>query len=259
MAEGPTLGFGVDIGGSGIKGATVDLDAGALTMERIRIPTPQPATPEAVCRVVDQLVDQAGWDGEIGLTLPAVVERGVAWSAANIDKSWIGTDVVAAVKEATGRPATVLNDADAAGLAEVRFGAAKGVRGVVLVLTLGTGIGSALFVDGVLLPNTELGHLELDGEDAEKRASASAREREDLSYKRWAPRVEKYLRHVDFLLRPDLVVLGGGVSKKAEKWLPLLDVRPELRPAALRNGAGIVGAALVAHEDVVIGEKPGRV
>ncbi len=259
MAEGPTPGFGVDIGGSGIKGATVDLDAGVLTMERIRIPTPQPATPEAVCRVVDQLVDQAGWQGEIGLTLPAVVERGVAWSAANIDRSWIGTDVVRAVGEATGRPATVLNDADAEELAEVRFGAAKGVRGVVLVLVLGTGIGSALFVDGALLPNTELGHLEIDGGDAEQRASASAREREDLSYKRWAPRVEKYLRHVDFLLRPDLVVLGGGVSKKAEKWMPLLDVRPELRPAALQNGAGIVGAALVAHEDVVIGEKPDQV
>lgn len=240
-------GFGVDVGGSGIKGAPVDLEQGALATERVRVPTPRPATPESVCDVVAQVLAEAGApDGPFGLTLPAVVTAGTARTAANIDPSWVGTDVAALVRARTGRDAVVVNDADAAGIAESRYGAARGVAGTVLVLTLGTGIGSALLRDGRLVPNTELGHLELDGAVAEHRASDAARKREDLSWQQWAQRLEAYLRHVDRLLWPDLVVLGGGVSKKADSWLHLLDVRPEVRPAQLRNDAGIVGAALLA-------------
>jgi polyphosphate glucokinase len=243
------LGFGIDIGGSGVKGALVDLERGVFAADRVRIPTPQPATPDAVVNVVAEVLDQAGAPaGSIGLTVPAVVTGGVARTAANIDQTWIGTDVAALVHERTGRRAVVVNDADAAGVAEGRFGAARDVRGTVLLLTLGTGIGSALLVDGRLVPNTELGHLELDGAVAEQRASDAAREREDLSWQEWAARLERYLRHVDRLLWPDLVILGGGVSKRADKWLPLLDVRPEVRPAQLRNDAGIVGAAVLAAE-----------
>ena len=243
------LGFGVDVGGSGIKGAPVDLERGVLSSERVRLATPQPATPEAVCEAVAQVLQQSGaGDGPFGLTLPAVVTSGTARTAANIDPSWVGTDVQALVRERTGREALVVNDADAAGLAEVRFGAAKDVSGTVLVLTLGTGIGSALVRDGRLVPNTELGHLELDGHDAETRASDAARKRDDLSWEQWAARLTRYVRHVDALLWPDLVVLGGGVSKKADRWLHLLDVRPEVRTAELLNDAGIVGAALLAAE-----------
>ena len=227
----------------------MDLAAGAFAAERVRIDTPQPATPEAVCDVVVQVLEQTeAPDGPFGMTLPAVVMHGTARTAANIDDSWVGTDVAALAREVTGREVTVVNDADAAGVAEVRFGAARDVRGTVLVLTLGTGIGSALVVDGRLVLNTELGHLELDGHDAETRASDAARKREDLSWEQWAARVSAYLRHVDALLWPDLVVLGGGVSKKADRWLHLLDVRPELRTAELLNDAGIVGAALLAAE-----------
>lgn len=242
-------GFGIDVGGSGIKGAPVDLEQGSLSTDRVRIETPQPATPDAVCDVVAQVLERAGApEGPFGLTLPAVVVDGVVRTAANIDEAWIGTDVVALVEQCTGRRPVVVNDADAAGLAEARYGAARGVDGTVLVLTLGTGIGSALVVDGRLVPNTELGHLELDGELAERRAADSAREREDLSWPDWAARLQRYVRHVDRLLWPDLVVLGGGVSKKSDKWLHLVDVRPPLRPAALRNDAGIVGAALLSAQ-----------
>lgn len=239
--------FGVDVGGSGIKGAPVDLERGVLATERVRIPTPQPAAPDAVCDVVAQVLQEAGApDGPFGLTLPSVVTAGTARTAANIDSAWIGTDVGALVRERTGREAIIVNDADAAGIAEARYGAARGVDGTVLVLTLGTGIGSALLRDGRLVPNSELGHLELDGVVAETRASDAARKREDLSWEQWAERLDAYLRHVDRLLWPDLVVIGGGVSKRADSWLHLLDVRPEVRPAQLRNDAGIVGAALLA-------------
>ncbi len=237
--------FGIDVGGSGIKGAPVDTATGELLRERERIATPQPSTPQAVVETVAELLREVP-PGRIGVTLPSVVVDGTACTAANIDPSWVGTDVRALLLDATGREALVVNDADAAGAAEVRFGAARGVAGTVLVLTLGTGIGSALFRDGLLVPNTELGHLELDGADAETRASDAARKREDLSWEAWAERVQRYLVHVDLLLRPDLVVLGGGVSKKAEQWLHLLDVRPPLVPAGLKNEAGIVGAALLA-------------
>lgn len=241
-----TRGFGVDVGGSGVKGAPVDLDTGRLLTERVRVETPQPATPSAVCRVVGEVLGDG--DEPFGMTLPAVVVDGTALTAANIDPSWIGTDVVAAVREATGRTASVVNDADAAGVAEARFGAARDVRGLVLVLTVGTGIGSALIVDGTLVPNSELGHLELDGHEAERRASDAARKRDDLSWESWAKRFSRFLTHVDLLLHPALVVVGGGVSKKADKWLPLLDVRPPVRPAELLNDAGIVGAALLAAQ-----------
>ena len=242
------LGFGVDIGGTGIKAAPVDLDTGTPAAERVRVPTPHGAEPAAVCAVVGRLVADAGWKGPVGVAFPAVVQRGVALTAANIDRRWIGTDVAAAVSAVTGTPTTVLNDADAAGLAEVRHGAGRGVPGVVVTLTLGTGIGSGLFADGRLVPNTEFGHLEIDGYDAESRVSESAREHEGLDRAEWTRRLERYVRRLDALLWPDLVIFGGGGSKKAEQWLPRLDVRPALAVATLRNAAGIVGAALACAE-----------
>lgn len=244
--------FGVDIGGSGIKGAMVDLGRGDLATERVKYLTPHPSTPEAVADVVARLVREAGWTGELGATFPAVIKRGVAQSAANVDKSWIGTDVDKVFTDITGCDVTVLNDADAAGLAEARYGAAQGVKGVVILLTFGTGIGSALLMDGVLVPNTELGHLEVDGSDAEKKASSAARDNEGLSYKQWAKRVQRYMAHVEKLFTPDLFVVGGGISKNSEKWLPLLDLRAPVKPAELLNNAGIVGAALAAHEKIVM-------
>jgi polyphosphate glucokinase len=237
--------FGIDIGGSGMKAAPVDLDKGELTDERFRIPTPQPATPEAMADVVAQLVEHFGWNGPVGVAFPAVVRHGVMHSAANVDKSWIGTNADALFTKAAGMDVHVVNDADAAGLAEMRYGAGRDRRGVVIVLTFGTGIGSGLFIDGVLVPNTELGHLEIDGHDAETKAAASAREREDLSWKDWAERAERYLQTLVMLFSPDLIIVGGGVSKRADKWLPHVQVAAELVPAALENEAGIVGAALV--------------
>lgn len=241
-----TRGFGIDIGGSGMKAAIVDLSSGELLSERKRIPTPQPATPEAMADVVRQLVEHHGWEGSLGVAFPAIVRRGVVHSAANIDKSWIGVDADAVFTAACGHDVHMVNDADAAGVAEMRFGAGAGVDGVVIMLTLGTGIGSGLFIDGRLVPNTELGHLELDGHDAESRAAASAREREQLSWKRWARRVERYLRHVEMLFSPDLFILGGGVSKATEKWLHHIEIDTPIRPAEMQNNAGIVGAALLA-------------
>ncbi len=247
-AGGAGRGFGVDIGGSGIKGAVVDLRTGELATPRQRIPTPSPSTPLAVAEVVAELVEAQQWPGAVGATFPAVIKDGVARSAANVDPSWIGTDVDKTLTDATGRDITVLNDADAAGLAEVRYGAAKGVSGVVIVLTFGTGIGSGLFVDGRLVPNSELGHLELDGHDAEKRAAASARENHGMSWSKWAHHVQRYMDHVEHLFSPDLFVVGGGVSKKSEKWLPHLQLHAPVKPAELLNNAGIVGAALASAE-----------
>lgn len=244
-------GFGIDIGGSGIKGAPVDLRLGRFAQDRVRIPTPSPATPEAVADVVDQILDtygRAAGTKPVGVTFPAVIQHGVARTAANVDDSWIDTDVDAVMTERLGRSVHVINDADAAGLAEARYGAARGVEGVVLMVTLGTGIGTAVIVDGKLLPNTELGHLIVDGVDAETRAADSAREREDLSWEKWAKRLTHYFRAVEDLLWPDLIVIGGGVSKKSEKFLPLVKCRTPLVPAALLNDAGIIGAALAAAE-----------
>jgi polyphosphate glucokinase len=240
--------LGIDIGGSGIKGAPVDVAKAELTQERLRIPTPIPSTPEAVASVVGQIAKHFAWDGLIGVTYPGVVVDGVTRSAANVDKGWIGTDARGLFARATGLPVTVLNDADAAGLAEVAAGAAQGKSGVVIVLTFGTGIGSALLIDGKLVPNTELGHLEIDGGDAEKRASSAAKDNEGLSYKQWAKRVQRYLSQVEKLFTPDLFVVGGGVSKNSDKWVPMLDLNTPVRPAQLLNNAGIVGAAMAAHE-----------
>jgi polyphosphate glucokinase len=248
MQAGMAHALGIDIGGSGIKAALVDLESGTLLTDRRRAPTPQPATPVAVAAEVRQMVRSFGWSGLIGATFPAVVQRGVASTAANVDPSWVGTDVAATLSQAAGIPVTVLNDADAAGVAEVRFGVGKATPGTVLLLTFGTGIGSALFTDGVLVPNTELGHLELAGFDAEKRAAESARDREGLSWTKWAQRVQAYLRHVEMLLSPDLWIVGGGASKHADKWLPRLDLRAPIRVAAFGNNAGILGAALVAQQ-----------
>ncbi|MDQ3455365.1 MAG: ROK family protein [Actinomycetota bacterium] len=242
-------GLGVDIGGSGIKGGLVDLDAGVLIGERHRIDTPQPATPRAVGEVAGRIVEHFGWTGEVGLTLPAVIVGGVARTAANIDPAWIGTQTREALGRCIPGPVEVLNDADAAGLAEVRYGAARDVAGVVLVLTFGTGIGSALFVGGRLVPNTELGHIDVGGEDGETLAAASVRERLELSWPQWAARVEQYLQRLERFLWPDLIVVGGGVSKRADKWLPLISHRTPIVPAQLQNAAGIVGAALAAAED----------
>jgi polyphosphate glucokinase len=244
-------GFGIDIGGSGIKGCPVDLEAGGFAADRIRTPTPSPSTPAAVAGVVGEIVRQFGdaaGSGPVGVTFPAVIQRGVARTAANVDKSWIGTDVETLLRETLGRPVRVVNDADAAGYAETRFGAAKGVEGTVFMATLGTGIGSALIVDGVLVPNTELGHLEVDGKDAETRAADSVRDAEGLSWPQWAKRLTRYFQAVEALLWPDLIVVGGGVSKKADKFLPLLDIRTPIVPAQLRNDGGIIGAALLATE-----------
>ncbi|MCT9137950.1 MULTISPECIES: polyphosphate--glucose phosphotransferase [Streptomyces] len=242
--------FGVDIGGSGIKGAPVDLEKGDLAQERHKVLTPHPATPDGVADGVKQVVDHFGWTGPIGVTFPGVVTDGaVIRTAANVDDSWIDTDARVLLGERLGGlPVTVVNDADAAGVAEMHFGAGRGRRGTVIVLTLGTGIGSAVFVDGVLVPNTELGHLELDGHDAEKRASSKAREDHDMTWEHWAShRVRKYLAHVEMLFSPELFIIGGGVSRKSHKFLPHIEgIKAEIVPAQLQNNAGIVGAAMRA-------------
>jgi polyphosphate glucokinase len=237
--------LGIDIGGTGIKAAPVDTATGELTAERQKLTTPHPATPDAVVDVVAQLVRDFHWTGPAGVTFPGVVVNGVIHTAANLDHGWIGVDAVKAFEASTKLPVTVLNDADAAGVAEMRFGAGKGVGGTVLLLTFGTGIGSALFTDGVLVPNTEFGHVEIRGKDAERRASELAREEHDLSWGTWAGRVDEYLSHVEALLSPGLIIIGGGVSRKADKFLPLLSgLRAKVVPAALQNEAGIVGAAM---------------
>lgn len=243
-------GLGIDIGGTGIKGAIVNLDDGSLLTERFRIPTPQESTPANVADVVAQIVERSGFRGEVGITVPAVVQRGVARTAANIDRSWIDTDVAAVMTARLGMPAEVLNDADAAGLAEVEYGAGSGVPGTVLMLTFGTGIGSALLVDGVLVPNTELGHIEVDGKDGEHRAAGSVKDKKDLSYAQWAARVSRYLQVLEKGLWPDLIVVGGGISKAAQKWVPLLENRTPVKVAHLLNNAGIVGAAFAARKNL---------
>jgi polyphosphate glucokinase len=241
---------GIDFGGSGIKGAPVDLETGEFIGDRVRIETPQPSTPEAVAKVFDELLSHfPDCTGPVGVTVPAIVRNGVAGSAANIDRAWIGTDADALFTEVTGRDVHVVNDADAAGLAEVRYGAAAGRRGLVILTTLGTGIGSAIVYDGVLVPNSELGHLEIDGKDAEKSAANSVREKHELSWSKWAHRLTRYYRTLERLFSPDLIVLGGGVSKHSDRFLHLIDIETEIVPAKLLNRAGIVGAALWAVDN----------
>jgi polyphosphate glucokinase len=239
--------MGIDIGGTGIKGAPVDLDTGQLAKERVRLLTPQPAAPDAVADAVQQIVTAFGWRGPVGITFPGVVVDGVIRTAANVDRSWIDVDARSLFFKATATDATVLNDADAAGIAEMRFGAGVGHPGTAVLLTFGTGIGSALFLDGELLPNTEFGHLRVHGQEAEQRASERARELQDLSWGKWAGRVDEYLTHLEALLSPSLIIIGGGISKKADKFMPYLTgLRTRVVPAALLNNAGIVGAAMAA-------------
>jgi polyphosphate glucokinase len=244
--------LGIDIGGSGIKGAPVDLATGELTTDRLKIATPEPSTPQNVAKVVGEIVDhfsdQIG-DGPLGVTIPAVVTHGRTRSAANIDKSWIDAEAEKIFEDHLGRDIMLVNDADAAGMAEVRYGAAKDHPGLVVLTTLGTGIGTAIIYRGVLVPNSELGHIEVDGHDAETRAASSAKDREDLSYKVWATtRLQRYYEVLEALLWPDLIVVGGGVSRKADKFLPLLKLKSEIVPAKLQNTAGIVGAAWLASD-----------
>jgi polyphosphate glucokinase len=246
--------LGIDIGGSGIKGAPVDVDRGVLVVERHRIPTPQPSTPAAVGEVVGQVIRHFEWRGPIGVTFPAVIKAGVAYSAANVDRGWIGFNGQRLFEQVGGQPVLLLNDADAAGLAEMEFGAGRGKKGVVILLTLGTGIGSALFFDGKLVPNSEFGHMEIRGKDAEDRASARVREVKGLSWEKWAERLSEMLGRLELLLSPDLFIIGGGVSQKHDKFLPLLKADAPIVTAQLENDAGIVGAALAARAIVRPGD-----
>ena len=239
--------LGVDVGGSGVKGAVVDLDTGQLVGERFRLETPQPATPEAVTGTVAEVVRHFGWTGPLGVTYPGVVVDGVVQTAANVDSSWIGRDVAKEVSAALGgQRVTVLNDADAAGLAEQHYGAGRNKDGVVVLLTFGTGIGSAVIHNGMLLPNTEFGHIEVGGKEAEHRAASSVMERRGWSYRKWTKQVTKVLIAVENAIWPDLIIAGGGISKKADKWIPLLKNRTPVVAAELLNTAGIVGAAMAA-------------
>jgi polyphosphate glucokinase len=240
--------LGIDIGGSGIKAATVDVETGVLTAERFRLPTPQPATPEAVTDVVADIVRHFDWNGPFGCAFPARIKRGIAVTAANIDRAWIGTNVEEILYQKTGLRATVINDADAAGMAEMGFGAGRHRRDVVLLLTFGTGIGSALFVNETLVPNTEFGHILLHGLVAEHYASDRARKEKKLGWKRWAMRVQEYMDRIEFLLAPDLIIFGVGVSKpkKRAKFFDQIKTQADFVPAELQNHAGIVGAAYSA-------------
>jgi polyphosphate glucokinase len=253
--------LGIDIGGSGIKGAPVNTNDGLMLESRYRIPTPTPATPQNVAPVIAEVAKHFKWEGPIGCGYPGVVQNGVAKTAANIDDSWIGTNVNKLFKQATGLPVSVINDADAAGLAEMKFGAGMDSKGVVFLCTVGTGIGTVLFVDGTLVPNTEFGHIELMGMDAEKYASDAARKSEDLSWEDWAARFDKYLVSLEYLINPDLIIVGGGASKKGERFLPFLTVQTKVVPAELLNNAGLVGAALAAsytHEQRKREKKKGK-
>lgn len=242
--------LGIDVGGTGIKGATVDTKTGELTADRYRLKTPRPASPDAVSETVGRVVEHFDWSGPVGCGFPAVIRHGEVCTAANISKRWLGVNAGAAFEKAAPCKFVVANDADVAGLAEMRLGAGKGRDGLVLFVTLGTGIGSALFMDGKLVPNTELGHIEIDGREAEDWAAESVREEKDLGWKKWARRVDTYLTRMHAYLWPELIIVGGGVSKKYNKFLPHLTVDVDVVPARMRNEAGIVGAALLAAETV---------
>jgi polyphosphate glucokinase len=239
--------LGIDIGGSGIKGAPVKIKDGAILEERHRIPTPEPSTPENVAEVINQIVKHFDWKKPIGCGFPAVIQQGVARTAANVDDSWIDADINKLFSKVTGLPVTVVNDADAAGLAEMKFGAGRNVKGTVLLCTIGTGIGTVMFSNGRLVPNLEMGHIELHGMDAEKYCSDAARKNEDLSWEEWAKRFDEYLHAMELLTWPDLIILGGGASKKGDKFLKYLTVKAKVVPAQLLNNAGLVGAALSAR------------
>jgi polyphosphate glucokinase len=239
--------LGIDVGGSGIKGAPVDIETGKLLRERVRIKTPKRAEPEPVVEVVAEIAKSFDWKGPIGIGFPAPIKTGVTMMAANVSEKWVGTNADDLFTKVTGCDCTMINDADAAGLAEMKFGAGKGQSGTVIMVTLGTGIGSAIFYRGVLLPNTEFGHLEVQGRDAESRASDAARQRDDLSWKKYAKRLNLFLATMERLFWPDLIIIGGGISKISEKYIPLLNIETPVVPAQLLNEAGIVGAALAAR------------
>ncbi|HET9589072.1 MAG TPA: ROK family protein [Anaerolineales bacterium] len=236
--------LGIDVGGSGIKGAPVDIRTGQLLAERVRIKTPKGAEPEPIADVVAEIARGFEWKSPIGIGFPAPIKTGVAMMAANVSEKWVGLDADELFTRVTGCDCTMINDADAAGLAEMKFGAGKGQRGTVIMITLGTGIGTAIFHRGNLLPNTEFGHLEMNGREAEHRASDAVRQREDLSWKKYAKRLNKYLAEMEKLFWPDLFIVGGGISKESEKYLPLLKIKTPMIPAQFLNEAGIVGAAL---------------
>jgi len=239
--------LGIDIGGTGVKGAPVETDNGELLTDRFRLDTPDPATPEAVVNTIGEIVRFFNWEGPVGCGFPGVVKRGVVHTAANVDDSWVGYDLQQGLERLTENPACVVNDADAAGYAEMKFGAGNGRNGLVMMITLGTGIGTAAFLNGELIPNWELGHIEIKGKDAETRAAYIAREREALSWKKWAKRVDTYLYTLEKLLNPDLFIIGGGVSKKWDKFVPRFQkTTVEIVPAEMRNEAGIIGAAVGA-------------
>lgn len=238
--------LGIDIGGSGIKGAPVNVETGELAGERVRIDIPNPSTPENCAQVIREIVHHYDYKGPLGVTFPAVVRHGVTLTAANVDKSWINYDAETLLREVTGLPVIVLNDADAAGIAEVTFGAGKGFKGTVALFTFGTGIGSAFLSDGVLLPNTEFGHMLIRGKDAEKRSSARTKEVKGLSWKEWASRVNEFFVEIDKLFTPDLIIVGGGISKRFDKFEHLLKSGAKIVPAKFYNDAGIIGAAMAA-------------
>jgi polyphosphate glucokinase len=241
--------LGIDIGGTGIKGAPVDINTGKLIAERFRIPTPQPALPNAVADVVEQIASHFKHKGPAGVTFPAIVKKGVIYSASNVDASWIQVDAAKLFQRHLGGPVTVVNDADAAGIAEMQFGSGHGKQGVVIMLTFGTGIGSAIFHNGILLPNSELGHIQLRGKDAEQRCSERIREQKDMSFKKWAKIVSEYLETLEKLFSPELFIIGGGISKKADKFLPYLTAKTDvlIQPAKMLNDAGIIGAACLTN------------
>jgi len=243
--------LGIDIGGSGIKGAPVDIKTGKLMADRIRIKTPEGAEPEPVAKVVAEIARSFKWDGPIGVGFPAPIKNGVALMAANVSKNWVGTNADELLTSITGCKCHVGNDADVAGMAEMAFGMGKGERGTVVMITLGTGIGTAIFYNGHLLPNTEFGHLQMDGKDAERRASDAARQRKDMSWEKYAKRLNEYLNEMEKLFWPDLFIIGGGISKQHEKFLPLLDLQTRIVPAQFQNEAGIVGAALFSQGTAV--------
>jgi polyphosphate glucokinase len=244
-------GFGIDVGGSGIKGGIVDLDTGQLIGDRIKLLTPQPATPTAVAKTIAEVVNGFGWTGPLGVTYPGVVTHGVVQTAANVDKAWIGTNARDIISSAlNGQDVTVLNDADAAGLAEERYGAGRDNSGLVILLTFGTGIGSAVIHNGTLIPNTEFGHVDVGGKEAEHRAASSVRDRKGWSYEKWTKQVTRVLIAIENVMWPDLFIAGGGISRKADKWVPLLKNRTPVVPATLQNTAGIVGAAMASTADV---------
>jgi polyphosphate glucokinase len=241
--------LGIDVGGSGIKGAPVGTSSGELLAERVRIKTPKGAKPKPVAETVAKISSHFDWQGPIGIGFPAPIRNGVVMTAANISRKWIGVHADELFSGATGCPCTTLNDADAAGMAEMKFGAGRGHNGTVILLTLGTGIGTAIFHGGRLLPNTEFGHVEVRGEEAELRASDAARKREGLSWKKYAKRLNRYLRTMQTLFWPDLFIVGGGISKVHEKFLPHLKIDTPIIPAQQFNEAGIVGAALAARTE----------